>query len=212
MLQVHKFTFSPFQENTYLLWNQNRECAIIDPGCYEKSEEDTLRNTIEDKGLKPVLLLNTHCHIDHVFGNEFVHRTYGLDPVIHEKEEMVLAAVPRVAEMYGLSYTPSPKPTFYDGDEITLGEETLKLLFVPGHSPGHVAFYSRENNLLISGDVIFKQSIGRTDLPGGNMEVLMRSIEEELLPLPEETKVYAGHMEDTTIGEEKKFNPFLRGR
>jgi glyoxylase-like metal-dependent hydrolase (beta-lactamase superfamily II) len=210
MLQVHKFTFGPFQENTYLLVAKDGQCAIIDPGCYEKSEEDILRKTIEEKGLNPTILLNTHCHIDHVFGNEFVHRTYGLEPIIHPKEEIVLAAVPRVADMYGLNYTPSPRPKFFEGEEIALGDEKLKILFVPGHSPGHVAFYSKAHHILLSGDVLFKQSIGRTDLPGGNMEVLMRSIEEELLPLPEETKVYAGHMEDTSIGEEKRLNPFLR--
>lgn len=211
MLQVLKFTFNPFQENTYLLFTKEGDCAIIDPGCYDKREEDLLKKNMEEKGLKPSLLLNTHCHIDHVFGNEFVHRTYGLDPMIHQKEEIVLASVPRVAEMYGLNYTPSPEPTFYQGNEIVLGEERLKILFVPGHSPGHVALYSEEHKLLLSGDVLFKQSIGRADLPGGSMDVLMRSIAEELLPLPEETKVYAGHMEDTTIGEEKRFNPFLRG-
>jgi len=211
MLQVHKFTFGPFQENTYLLFTKDGKCAIIDPGCYEKSEEDILRKTIDEKGLNPTILLNTHCHIDHVFGNEFVHRTYGLKPMIHPKEEIVLAAVPRVAEMYGLNYTTSPHPSFFEGEEISLGDEKLKILFVPGHSPGHVAFYSEAHHILLSGDVLFEQSIGRTDLPGGSMDLLMRSIEEELIPLPEETKVYAGHMEDTTIGKEKRLNPFLRG-
>jgi len=211
MLQVHKFTFSPFQENTYLLWAENKDCAIIDPGCYEKNEENLLQKTIQEKDLNPKLLLNTHCHLDHVFGNQFVHRTYGLDPLIHPLEEIVLTSVPRAANMYGLNYTPSPKPKFYEDKEISLGGEKLKILFVPGHSPGHVAFYNKANGILLSGDVLFKQSIGRTDLPGGNMDQLMKSISEELMPLPDETKVYAGHMEDTSIGEEKRFNPFLRG-
>jgi hydroxyacylglutathione hydrolase len=131
--------------------------------------------------------------------------------MIHPKEEIVLASVPRVAEMYGLNYTTSPHPLFFEGEEISLGDEKLKILFVPGHSPGHVAFYSEAHHILLSGDVLFEQSIGRTDLPGGSMDLLMRSIGEELLPLPEETKVYAGHMEDTTIGKEKRLNPFLRG-
>ena len=211
MLHVQKFTFNPFQENTYLLWTESGECAIIDPGCYEKREEDALQKTIEDKNLKPTLLLNTHCHIDHVFGNAFIHRTYGLAPLVHPQEEIVLSSVDRVAEMYGLNYTPSPAPKFFEGEELTLGKEIMKILFVPGHSPGHVAFYSENHHILLSGDVLFKQSIGRTDLPGGNMDVLMRSISEKLLPLPNETKVYAGHMEDTSIEEEKRFNPFLRG-
>jgi len=210
MLQVLKFTFNPFQENTYLLFTIDGQCAIIDPGCYDQREEEILKKTIEDRGLNPTLLLNTHCHIDHVFGNDFVHRAYGLEPMIHPQEEIVLASVPRVAEMYGLNYTPSPKPKFYQGGEISLGAEKLKILFAPGHSPGHVAFYSKTAGILLSGDVLFKQSIGRTDLPGGNMDQLMKSISEELMLLPDETKVYAGHMEDTTIGEEKKLNPFLR--
>jgi glyoxylase-like metal-dependent hydrolase (beta-lactamase superfamily II) len=211
MLEVFKFTFNPFQENTYLLSTENGDCAIIDPGCYDNREEEILKKAIEEKGLKPKLLLNTHCHIDHVFGNEFIHRTYGLKPMIHPQEEIVLDSVPRVAEMYGLNYSPSPKAEFYDSEEIKLGEELLKILFVPGHSPGHVAFYSENNKTLISGDVLFRQSIGRTDLPGGNMDRLMRSIANEIIVLPDDTAVYAGHMEDTSIGEEKSSNPFLRG-
>jgi len=211
MLEVVKFTFNPFQENTYLLIAENGDCAIIDPGCYERREEEILKQTIEEKGLTPTLLLNTHCHIDHVFGNDFIHRTFGLKPKIHPQEEIVLEAVSRVAEMYGLNYAKSPSPEFYKNEEIALGGEHLKIMFVPGHSPGHVAFHSESSKILISGDVLFKRSIGRTDLPGGNMEELMRSIKEEIMSLPDDTKVYAGHMEDTTIGEEKKFNPFLQG-
>lgn len=212
MLHVHKFTFNPFQENTYILAADNGDCAIIDPGCYERSEEEILQKTIEDNGLEPKLLLNTHCHIDHVFGNEFVHRTYGLAPHIHPEEKPVMAAVSQIAGMYGLNYTPSPPAVFYRGEEIKIGDESLEILFVPGHSPGHVAFYSAAHGILLSGDVLFKRSIGRTDLPGGDMDLLMNSIAEKILPLPDHTKVYAGHMEDTTVGEEKKFNPFLKGK
>lgn len=210
MIEVQQFVFNPFQENTYLVWNENGACAIIDPGCLNDREERQLISAIEDKNLKPVLLLNTHCHIDHVFGNAFVHEKYGLRPHIHSMEQPVLEAVPQVAQMYGLPYRPSPDPVFYD-DEIKLGDEIFEVLFVPGHSPGHVALHNSRNNVLLSGDVLFKQSIGRTDLPGGDMDTLMNSIKSKLISLPDETVVYSGHMGETTIGDEKINNPFLKG-
>jgi len=210
MLRVLKFSFNPFQENTYILANSNNECAIIDPGCYDSQEENLLKNTIEEEGLTPILLLNTHCHLDHVFGNAFIAKEYDLTPKIHHLERAVFDNVARVAEMYGLSYNPSPQPSYYKKDYIFLGDDRLDLLFVPGHSPGHVAIYSANDELLISGDVIFKESIGRTDLPGGDMQTLMESIEEKILGLPENTKVYPGHMDTTTISAERLHNPFLR--
>ncbi|MCH2215246.1 MAG: MBL fold metallo-hydrolase [Flavobacteriales bacterium] len=211
MLRVFKFTFNPFQENTYILANDKNECAIIDPGCYNKKEEETLVTTIKNNQLSPTLLLNTHCHIDHVFGNDFVSKSFGLTPKIHREEKIVLDNVTRVAEMYGLHYTKSPNPEYYIGNTIRLGEEELEILFVPGHSPGHVAFHSPTNEILISGDVLFRQSIGRTDLPGGDMATLMDSIKDKLMCLPKNTRIYAGHMEDTTIGDEMRLNPYLSG-
>jgi glyoxylase-like metal-dependent hydrolase (beta-lactamase superfamily II) len=211
MLSVHKFTFNPFQENTYLIYGETGDCAIVDPGCYSSEEEKTLVQKIEELNLKPTLLLNTHCHIDHVFGNDFVFRKYGLQPHIHRVEQPVLDSVTQVAQMYGLNYTPSPDPIYFEGDTITLEDEELEILFVPGHAPGHVAFYNASQDFLIAGDVLFKQSIGRTDLPGGDMNTLLNSIKTQLFPLPDETIVYPGHMENTTIGAEKKNNPFLTG-
>lgn len=210
MLEVQRFVFNPFAENTYLIWSEDGSCAIVDPGCMEKTEKDELISAIDKQGLNPVLLLNTHCHIDHVLGNAFVFEKYGLRPMIHPKEAPLLEASPQVAEMYGLPYDVSPRPIFLEADHIDLGNERLEIIDVPGHSPGHVAFYHRNTGTLFSGDVLFKQSIGRTDLPGGDMDTLLHSIEQKLLILPDETTVYSGHMEPTTIGEEKKMNPFLK--
>ncbi len=211
MVKVWQFTFNPFQENTYLLAAENGDCAIVDPGCYNQNEWKTLNRAIEENGLKPTLLLNTHCHIDHVFGNYLVQDKYGLSPMISKNEKPVFDTVSQVAGMYGLNYTPSKDPIFYEENFIKLGNVEFEILEVPGHSPGHVAFYQNESKLLISGDVLFKRSIGRTDLPGGDFNTLIKSIESEIFKLPDETRVLAGHMEETTVGEEKRFNPFLTG-
>lgn len=209
MIEVHKFTFNPFQENTYILVNENKDCFIVDPGCYDRKERALLKQFIASEGLQPVGLLNTHCHIDHVFGNKFISETYGLTPLIHPVEKQVLAAVAQVAQLYSLDYDPSPDASFYDGDEISLGDEKFQILFTPGHSPGHVVFFHKESKTLIAGDVLFRKSIGRTDLPGGDHETLLTSIREKVFALPDDTKVYPGHMEETEIGYEKKHNPFL---
>jgi|SRR5690554_458791 len=210
MIHIQSFTFSPFQENTYVVYTDSGLCMIVDPGCYDASEENILSAFISDNNLKPVLLVNTHCHIDHVFGNKYVAEKYGLTPIIHPIEEPMLDAVSRVAEMYGVNYTPSPAPQILKEDTIKLGDEVFEVLFVPGHSPGHIALYHAKSGNLIVGDVLFRQSIGRTDLPGGDMDTLLNSIRTKLFVLPDETKVYPGHMEPTTIGFEKKHNPFLK--
>lgn len=210
MIHIQSFTFNPFQENTYLVYNDNKECFIIDPGCYDRDEEAELADFIERNELKPIALLNTHCHIDHVLGNDFIYRKYKLKPQIHTLEIPMLQAVGKSAEMFGLNYTPSPEPEILPMENIMLGAEKFEIHFVPGHSPGHVAFYHPESKTLLSGDVLFKQSIGRTDLPGGNTATLLDSIRNTLFVLPDETKVFAGHMEPTTIGFEKANNPFLR--
>ena len=209
MIYIKSFTFSPFQENTYVIYNDHSECMIVDPGCYDSREEKMLSDFIESHHLKPVLLMNTHCHIDHVFGNKYVSEKYNLTPLIHPIEEAMLAAVPRVADMYGVNYTPSPAPNFISGETIHLGDEVFDILFVPGHSPGHIALYHAATDSLIVGDVLFHQSIGRTDLPGGDMETLLKSIRTKIFTLPDNTKVYPGHMETTTVGYEKQYNPFL---
>jgi glyoxylase-like metal-dependent hydrolase (beta-lactamase superfamily II) len=210
MIDITSFTFSPFQENTYVLYNEAKECIIVDPGCYDRSEQKVLESFISKNGLKPIALLNTHCHLDHVFGNKFVSDKYGLKPYIHPKDQPVLDSVKMVVDMYGLNYDESPAPQYFEGNQFSAGQFKLDILFVPGHSPGHVAFYNPENKLLISGDTLFKNSIGRTDLPGGDSDTLFESIRSQLFTLPDDTKVYPGHMDPTEIGFEKKTNPFFK--
>jgi len=211
MLTIKSFTFGPFQENMYVLHDTSNECVIIDPGCYTTAEQQILKKYIEEKKLKPVLLLNTHCHVDHVAGNRFIHDTYGLLPLIHKADLIVLQSQETVCHIYGLNYDPSPMPEKFidEGDVISFGETKLKVLFTPGHAPGHVVFYNVENEFVISGDVMFSGSIGRTDLPFGNFDTLENSIRTKLYTLPDETAVHSGHGPATTVGHEKKHNPFV---
>jgi glyoxylase-like metal-dependent hydrolase (beta-lactamase superfamily II) len=212
MIKVEHFTFNPLAENTYVLSNEKDEALIIDPGCYFTEEEKMLQNYITTKRLKPLLLLNTHCHLDHVFGNNWVHKTYGLELHLHEGEVVVLETAPASGNLYGLGFTNYKGPLHFlkEGDEIVFGDNKLKVLFTPGHSPASVCFYCEAQHFIIGGDVLFRESVGRFDLPGGNEEVLYKSIREKLYVLPDETIVYPGHGEPTTIGHEKKFNPFVR--
>jgi hydroxyacylglutathione hydrolase len=212
-MNITCLTFNPFQENTYLLHDDTKECIVIDPGCYEQAEHQELKRFIEKNDLKVVRLLNTHCHIDHVLGNKFVADTYGVELEIHEKELEILRAVPVYAPNYGFQmYSGMEASTKYlqEGDTIKFGNTELKILFAPGHAPGHVVFYSEPDQVCIGGDVLFKGSIGRTDLPGGDFDTLITSIRTTLFTLPDETVVYPGHGPETTIGYEKKYNPFLR--
>ncbi len=212
MLIVKSFTFSPVQENTYVLVNEQKQCCIIDPGCYFPAERDELKTGIEKAGLTPVLLLNTHCHLDHVFGNKFVHETWGLDLHIHEKEKPVLDFAPLSGERWQLPFDNYEGPLVYlkEGNFIKIGEDALEIRFTPGHSPGSISFYSAESGFIIGGDVLFNRSIGRTDLPGGSMETLIESIRTQFFTLPDETKVYSGHGPVTTVGYERGNNPFVR--
>ena len=211
MLQVNQFTFNPFQENTFVLYDETMECIIIDPGCYEPEEKKELHDFITDHKLKPVRLLNTHCHIDHVLGNRFVFESYNLSPEIHQLEIPVLKAMATYGAQYGIYMDPSPEPviSLTDAGMILFGNSTLKMILAPGHSPGSICFYSEAQKILIGGDVLFRDSIGRSDLPGGNMDTLLKSIRTKLFSLPEEVTVYPGHGPQTTIGYEKKNNPFL---
>jgi glyoxylase-like metal-dependent hydrolase (beta-lactamase superfamily II) len=213
MIQIKTFTCNPYQENTYLLYDEVGNCAIIDPGMYGQEEEEMVSSFISEKGLTPTLLLNTHCHIDHVLGNKYIADTYGLLPQFHEGELPLLIEVQNYAPQMGIRYEVSPiGETFLPpSGEIMLGKHSLKLIFAPGHSPAHLCFYNAEQNFLIGGDVLFRQSVGRTDLPGGNHQQLMDSISNAIYTLPEETIVYPGHGPETTIGFEKMNNPFIRG-
>ncbi len=212
MTHVAKFTFNPFQENTYVLYDDTKECIIIDPGCYHNDEKKELADFIEKEGLKPVRLINTHCHIDHVFGNHFISEKYNLPLEIHEGELPVLNTVPQVAMMYGIPFG-DPISTvenfIKDGDLIKFGNSSLQSIFTPGHSPASLSFFCEDAGFIIAGDVLFYGSIGRTDLPGGNFDTLISSIKEKLFPLGDDIEVYPGHGPKTTIGYEKQTNPFL---
>lgn len=214
MTSVIALAFNPVQENTYLVFDEDsRECIIFDPGCFTPAEEQQLVRTIDEHRLKPVRLINTHCHFDHVFGNDFVKRKYGLSLGIHELEAPILEAAPVVVNMYGLPpMVPSPPADYFiaEGEVITLGEHRFAVLFCPGHSPGSLCFYNAVEHYLIAGDVLFAGSIGRTDLPGGDHETLLGSIHSRLLPLPDETVVWPGHGASTSIGKERRSNPFLQ--
>ena len=211
MLNVKAFTFNPVQENTYILYNDEKECCIIDPGCYFKEENIELKNYIENTGLIPVSLLNTHCHLDHIFGNKFVYDTWGLLLHIHQNEKKVLDFGPTSGLMYNLPFENYNAELKFikPGENIRLGKDELEVRFTPGHSPGSVSFYYKPGGFVIGGDVLFNGSIGRTDLPGGNFDMLVTSIRDQLFGLPDETIVYPGHGPETTIGFEKMNNPFV---
>lgn len=211
MLTVKSFTFSPIQENTYLLFNEFKQGMIIDPGCYFSEEKDELKAFIEESGLKVEMLLNTHCHLDHVFGNKYVAETFGLTLQIHPLEEKLLEFAPASGLMWNMPFDNySGKLIFLEeGQTIKLGADELEILFTPGHSPGSICFYCPKQHFIIGGDVLFHRSIGRTDLPGGDHATLLKSIREKLFTLPDETKIYSGHGPVTTVGEEKRENPFL---
>jgi hydroxyacylglutathione hydrolase len=211
MLQIKAFTFNDFYENTYVLYDDTEECIIIDPGCNTAFERDTLTSFIKEKNLKPVMLINTHCHIDHVLGNKYIADSYQLGLYAHEMEKRVLEAQPIVSMRYGISYETSPEITGYlqEGSFISFGSTQMKILFVPGHAPGHICLHDLHSETLIAGDALFKGSIGRTDLPGGDYDTLIERIKSELFTLPDVTTVYSGHGETTTIGIEKRTNPFF---
>lgn len=212
MITVDSFTFNPFQENTYILHDETKQCVIIDPGCYTPSEKDELIRFIEQQGLMPVKLLNTHCHIDHMLGNKFIADKFALGLEMHKLDLPMLHAVMVYGEKWGLFPEPSPDPVtlLEEGDVVTFGNSSLKVLFTPGHSPGSISFYSDKDRFVIAGDVLFFQSIGRTDLPGGDFDTLAKSIKERLYVLEGETKIYPGHGPATTIAFEKQHNPFVR--
>ena len=211
MIQLKSFVCNPYQENTYILFDDSKECVIIDPGMYTNDEQNAVAAFISEQKLKPVKLLNTHCHIDHVLGNAFVHSLYGLIPEFHQMELEVLHAIPAYAPQMGIRYEVSPLPENYlkESDTIQFGNSELDVLFAPGHSPGHLCFYNKANQFLIGGDVLFYQSIGRTDLPGGNHQQLLDSIRFKLFTLPGECIVYPGHGPKTRINFEQEHNPFL---
>lgn len=211
-MQIKSFVFNPFYENTYVLWDDTHHAIIVDPGCYEKFECEELIDFVEGQQLQVQLILNTHCHIDHVLGNEALKRHFQCPLHLPEKELDNFRAVAVYAPNYGMQrYTPAePDVLLATTGEVHFGQTTLKIIAAPGHSPGHLVFYHERDGVLIGGDVLFRGSVGRTDLPGGNTEQLARSIREGLYTLPDATVVFPGHGPETTIGFEKMNNPFVR--
>ena len=212
MLKIDTFTFNPFSENTYLLSDDSGECVIVDPGCYTAEEKEELSRSIEEKSLKPVKILLTHAHIDHILGNNYLAGKYNIPIVMNALEIDLLQAAKVYGEMWGIIVEPSPAPELFlkEGDIFSFGHTKLEVIFTPGHSPASFSYFDRSTNQLLAGDVLFQESIGRTDLPGGSFPELERSIQDKLYLLPENAIVYPGHGPTTTIGHEKKANPFVR--
>lgn len=212
-MKIRQFEFNMLPVNTYVVWDeQTREAAVIDAGCYFPKECDILKKFIADEELNLKYLLNTHLHFDHIFGNRFIYEQYGLKTCAHRADEEWLVEAPRRTRMFGLEFPGQPVSIgtyLEEGDELTLGNHTLKCIHVPGHSPGSVVFYSSESKCLFVGDVLFQGSIGRTDLPGGNHQLLLDGIREKLFILPDDTIVYSGHGGQTSIGYEKRYNYYL---
>jgi hydroxyacylglutathione hydrolase len=210
-MKIKKFKFNPVEVNAFLLWDDTLECVIIDPACFFPHEEQQLKLYIEKHFLKPVRLLNTHGHFDHLMGNRFVEKTWGLKSEIHKEDNFLVVQAANQALMFGIQMPEPSVPGRFieDGEVINFGNTCLKAIHVPGHSPGSVAFYSEPDQLLIAGDILFRGSVGRTDLPRGNHKLLISGIMEKLMVLDPGVNVYCGHGPETTIGSEKRGNPFL---
>lgn len=211
MVRIQAFTFNPFSENTYVVSDENGECAIIDPGMSDNFEEQQLTEYISGSGLRPVLLLNSHCHIDHILGNEFCGQKYGLPLQMHEADLPTLARGEQSAMLFGVNYSPftGEKKFIEPGSQIVFGNTTFEVRFVPGHAPGHIAFVNWTEKFVMGGDVLFRGSVGRVDLPGCDPAALVKSIRNELYTLPADFVVYPGHGPETTIGEEMNSNYFV---
>jgi len=211
-VSIEKFTFNPFQENTVIV-HDGESCVIIDPGCYERHEQEELVSFISENNLTPKAVLLTHAHLDHIFGCDFVLKNYEIDCYMHEADLYTLEMGERTAEMYGIPgyvQPPVPNKLLKGGETLKFGEIELEVLFTPGHCVGHVVYYNSDNSFVVNGDVLFAGSFGRVDLPGGDMETLKKSIFETMFELPEDTVVYCGHGQETTIGQEKRSNFILQ--
>lgn len=214
VMNIKVFEFNPVSENTYILYDQTHECVIIDAGCFYPTEKATLTSFIAENNLKVKHLLNTHLHFDHIFGNSFVEEQYGVQTEANAGDEFLLDQLSAQLQMFGFDPNETKRPhigTYLnEGDVVTFGNQKLQILHVPGHSAGSLVFYNQEANVLLVGDVLFKGSIGRTDLPGGNYEQLIEGIKSKLLTLPPHTLAYSGHGPSTTIAYEIAHNPFLK--
>ena len=210
-MTLHHLVFNPYEVNTYIVAAADGQCAIVDPACCSPDEQAALKKFIADKGLHPIWLINTHGHFDHVIGNAFVCQTWPVKTAAHRDDLFLLENAYRQGEIFGFSVEQPPTPTVFldEGDIVEFGDVSLKIRHIPGHSPGSIVLYSSAQNWVIVGDVMFKSSIGRSDLPGGNHNLLIAGIKEKLMTLPSDTMVLPGHGPDTSIGQEKIHNPFL---
>ncbi|MEI7420939.1 MAG: MBL fold metallo-hydrolase [Prolixibacteraceae bacterium] len=211
-MKIKKFTFNPVSVNAYLLWDETKEAVLIDPACFYPAEELELSRFIENEGLKIVHILNTHGHFDHLMGNDFATTKWNLKVKIHSGDAFMAGQARQHAVFFGITMKnpASTSEPLSEGDLIKFGNSSLRVIHVPGHSPGSVAFYDKEDKLLVVGDILFEGSVGRTDLPGGSHELLITGIKEKLLTLDDEVVVYPGHGGHTTIGWEKRTNPYLK--
>lgn len=212
MLKVNSFVFNPFGENTYILYDETKECVVIDPGCYSVSEENALFGFIDSHQLKPLMVINTHGHVDHVVGNNAVKRRYGIKVAAHPDTKADFTQAKRQAVWLGFQPVGDidlPDVDLRDDEQIKIGDGFLEVICTPGHARGSVSLYAPVEGWVFTGDALFCHSIGRTDLPGGDFDTLRESIRTRLFKLPDDTDVFCGHGESTTIGEEKDFNPYV---
>ena len=210
MISIKCFVFNAFQENTYLIYDETRACAVVDPGCYEAFERKEIDDFIADSNLSVKYILNTHCHIDHVLGNKYMKDKYQAPLLIPKPDLATFRSVKVYAPVYGFNKYEETEPDNYieEGQKLVIGNSTLEVMFVPGHAPGHMAFYNKAEKICLAGDVLFRGSIGRTDLPGGDYDTLIDSIRIKMFNLSDDTTVYPGHGPETTIGFEKETNPY----
>ena len=211
-MKIARLIFNPIQENTYIIWDDTLEAAVIDAGNMNEREDEVLAKFIADNGLKPKYALNTHGHFDHLLGVDFLREKYGAQLAMSSKDEFLLKGASVSAELFGVKADALPEAIDIDlegKESIKFGNTELKIIPTPGHTPGHVAFFEPESKVLFTGDTLFRESIGRTDLPGGDYSWIMRSIIENILPLGDDVKIYPGHGETSDIGHESMYNPFV---
>jgi glyoxylase-like metal-dependent hydrolase (beta-lactamase superfamily II) len=211
MLNIETFTFNPFRENTYVVSDDTGECVIIDAGNYSAAEDKMLAEYVRSNNLKPVAAINTHGHVDHILGVAEVTDTYGIPFALNPMDKFLVDTASEHGKLYGMQMREIPEITtcLKEGDVISFGNTTLKVILTPGHTPGHVCFYEPESKTLFTGDTLFRESIGRTDLPGGDYSWIMRSILDKIIPLGGDVKIYPGHGPDSTVGHETLYNPFI---
>ena len=212
-MTIHHLVFNPYEVNVFIIASTDGQCIIVDPACCSPEEQDKLKNFIADKGLHPVWLVNTHGHYDHITGNAFVCRTWTLNSAAHRDDLFLMENAYNKSEIFGFPVEKPPTPTVFpeEGDTVGVGDDvSLQVIHLPGHSPGSILLYSPVQKWIITGDVLFKNSIGRTDLPGGDFDLLMDGIRKKLVTLPPDTAVFPGHGPFTTIEKEMKTNPFLK--